>query len=285
MPHRRRLALLAVLLALLTLAFPAFAEEAPQFQLHQISNGCADAYLILLDDIAIMIDGGNDTGRRPTELMNYLSEAGFERLTAYIVTHYHADHAGNLNRILELYGDEATVVYGPSETLAYEFQPLAAGYYEQMKDGDRFSIGPMDFLCLGPQKLTQDGNGNVDSLNFLITYGSRRFLFTGDYAHSAALLGTYADEVRDVDVLKFPHHGLDPFYITDKALLLVNPAIVITPGAYARVSRHVRDLGLSSLRYGNADGYFIIYSDGESLDVVIEVEPGQYAGQRIPQEP
>ena len=276
---QRCLMLLSLLMLLIS---PALAEGAAQLQLHQISNGCSDAYLILLDDIAIMIDGGNDTGRSPASLMNYLSEAGFQRLTAYIVTHYHDDHAGNLNRILEVFGDEDTIVYGPAPELPDKLLPLAAGQYAQMLDDDRFSIGDLDFHCLGPQELAQNGNSNYDSLNFLMTYGSRRFLFTGDYAHSYALLDQYADEVKDVDVLKFPHHGLEPFYITDRALRHTNPAIVITPGAYAKVSRHVRELGLSSLRYGNGDNFFIIYSDGESLDAVLDVQPGQYANAVIP---
>ena len=283
MLYKRCLSLLTALLLLpLFSVQPTAAEAAPQLQLHQVNIGCADAYLILLGDTAIMIDGGNDSGRSPAQLMEYLRAAGFERLTAYIVTHYHDDHAGNLLRIMGEFGSEDTVVYGPGESLPGSLQPLPCGQYRQMKEGDEFSIGPMSFLCIGPESLTMGGSANVDSLNFILTYGSRRYLFTGDYAHSGAFLTKYADLVRDIDVFKFPHHGLEPFYVTDEALLLLNPAIIMTPGPYARASKYIQSLGLPSIRVGNGDGNFIIYSDGESLDVVIEVQPGQYAGVDIP---
>lgn len=288
MLRQRCLALLAALM-LLPLPFAhASAEEEPlQFQLHQVNIGCADAYLLLIGDVAIMIDGGNDTGVRPDRLMTYLRAAGFDHLTAYIVTHYHDDHAGNLLLIMDEFGDENTVVYGPSESLPSRLQPLPTGTYAQMREGDQLTIGPLSILCIGPSVLTQEGGANVDSLNFIVTYGSRRYLFTGDFAHSAAYLEKYADAVRDVDVLKFPHHGLErkdkePFYISEQALRFVNPTIIVTPGAYAKVSMYVRKLALPSLCYGNGDGNFIIYSDGESLDVVTGVEPGQYAGVNIP---
>lgn len=276
--------LLATLSALMTLFVSVAAAEEPlQFQLHQISIGCADAYLILIGDIAIMIDGGNDTNKTPDAMMAYLRAAGFERLTAYIVTHYHDDHAGNLNLIMEEFGDEHTILYGPSETLPDKYLPLPCGQYRQMKDNEKLTIGALDIHCLGPQKLTENGGTNVDSLNFLITYGSRKFLFTGDYAHSGAYLEQYADVVRNVDVLKFPHHGLEPMYIGERTLRMVNPSIVLVPGAAAKAIAFVRknDLDRATV-YGNNYNNFIIYSDGQSLDVVTDVAPGQYAHKNIP---
>lgn len=209
----------------------ASAEEQPVLQLHQIAIGCADAYLLKLDDIAIMIDGGNDTERSPEKLKTYLDEAGFDHLTAYFVTHYHDDHAGNLRLFMEAFGTEDTVVYGPTETLSDVYGPLPTGEYRQMKDNDVLNIGPLQFFCVGPQEIKYDGAANADSLNFIVTYGERRFLFTGDYAHSKAFLDQHADDVRDIDVLKFPHHGLEPFLIGERTLRLVNPSIILVPGS------------------------------------------------------
>lgn len=295
MLHRRWFALLIVLLLLAGLA-PAAAEdvsETPaQFQLHQINIGCADAYLLMIGDTAIMIDGGNyDYYAKPDKLMNYLRAAGFETLTAYILTHYHSDHDGNFRLIMEEFGDENTVVYGPSETLPDKHLPMPCGVYAQMRDGDRFTVGPLSFQCIGPAKLSDDnGANNQDSLNFIVTYGARRYLFTGDYASSYNILDHYADDVRDIDVLKFPHHALEypedlhPFYITREALQLCNPAIILVPGAYAKINRYLRTLHLTGVCYGNHDGNFIVFSDGESLHVVTNVQPGQYAGREIPVE-
>lgn len=278
--YKRWLALLAALLMLLAPA--ALAEETAQFQLHQISIGCADAYLILNGDVAIMIDGGNDSGKGPDVMMNYLRAAGFDRLTAYIVTHYHADHAGNLELIMAEFGDENTIVYGPSETLPEELFTLPTGEYRQMRLDDQFSIGNLSIHCLGPENITKNGHTNVDSLNFLVTYGSRRFLFTGDFAQSGLYLERYAEVVADVDVLKFPHHGLEPFYIGERTLQLVNPSIVLVPGSAAMAAYFVRKNCPDAMVYGNDHRFFIIYSDGDSLDMISDVEPGQFAGTAIP---
>ena len=297
MPYKRLLALLTALMLLMGLV-PAMAEETgeegenpAQLQLHQITIDCADAYLLTVGDIAIMIDGGNDTWHRPDKLMDYLRAAGFETLTAYIITHYHADHDGNFLLIMSEFGAEDTVVYGPSEALPEKFQPMPCGTYTPMRDGDRFTIGPLSFHCVGPSTLSAyNGAHNLDSLNFIVTYGARRFLFTGDYANSAAFLNQYADEVRDIDVLKFPHHGLEspenrnPFYIAKEALILCNPSMVLIPGAYAQVKKYLRSLRLSSVCFGNGDGNFIVFSDGTYLHAVANVQPGQYAGRDVPVE-
>lgn len=67
-----------------------------------------------------------------------------------------------------------------------DYAPLANGaIYQQMKDGDELTIGGwLTVNCVGPETVKNNGNQNMDSLNFVLTYGQKRMLFTGDYAAS-----------------------------------------------------------------------------------------------------
>lgn len=277
--QKHLLTLLLTLLPVLLLALPAVAEEAPvRFEVHQIEVGCADAYLFRLGDITIMMDGGNDTGRKPDKLMEYLRASGIDTLDAYIVTHYHDDHSGNLNLILSEFGDENTIVYGPSRELRSIYQPLAAGVYQQMTDGLEVTLGELHILCIAPRQVRNEGRTNQDSLNVLMTYGQHRYLFTGDHAQSDQFLGPYKDVVKDVDVLKFPHHGMQPFAIGERTFRLVSPDIVLMPGSNSAGCRtFCAQNGFKGDFYDNGAGNVVIFSDGETMEVVKNAAPGQFA--------
>jgi len=271
---------LMLLLTLLLALSPALAEEeAPLLQVHQIEIGCADAYLFIHGDTVIMMDGGNDTGHTPDKLMEYLRAAGFGKLTAYIVTHYHDDHAANLNLILEEFGDENTIVYGPSSVINQAYDPLANGSYQQLRDGDSVTIGALKVKCVGPRELRQEGRMNADSLNVLITYGEHDMLFTGDFIWSNNVLDKYPDLLRDIEVFKFPHHGLEPYSIGPRALRQLNPDYILLPGSNSPVVLgFARQNGFTGELIDNGDGNTVLFSDGKEMMTVHTLcEPGKFA--------
>ncbi len=277
----RRFAVLMMTLVALLAVSGRCEEERPTLQVHQVMNGQADAYLLRVGDTAVMIDGGNANGESGDELMDYLARSGVTRLTACIVTHYHNDHACNLNRILECYGDSETLVYGPTERLPVQLLPITAGEYLQMSDGDRVELGPLRVQCVAPARLTDAGQVNEDSLNVLITYGRRRFLFTGDCVPDEAVLRRHRTELTDIDVLKFPHHGLRPFALSKEALRQLRPSVILIPGDRAAdVRRFAQDNRVAASVYDNEDGHVVILTDGDTLTVIPQARPGQFA--RLP---
>ena len=230
----KRIVTILLALAALTLLLPAAAAEAlPLMELHQINaGGCAAAYLLRDGSTVILVDCGLDIDNRantPQKLMDYLEAVGITHVDAHIVTHYHADHAYNINRINEAWGDGGTVVYGPSEALPARYQPLKHGEYRQLKDGDALDIGAFRIDCVNPAEVKHDGEDNYDSLNFIVTYGTRRFMFTGDYC-DYTMMQRHPDLITKIDVLCFPHHGLRPMCITKKSLKALRPDIVLVPG-------------------------------------------------------
>lgn len=99
--------------------------------------------------------------------------------------------------------------------------------------GERFSMGELQFTCLGPfasGSAVQGTNANARSMILHMSYGSFSALFTGDVEEEgleelkAVLRG---DGVTgNIDLLKVPHHGSR--YTTDEEFLtLTRPEIAL----------------------------------------------------------
>lgn len=285
---KRLLALLLLLCAML----PATAQE-PLLEVHQMMIGCADGYLIRLGDVNILIDGGEANPRKPEGgVMDYLRAAGVDRIDAVIITHWHLDHCMNLNDVLAAFGDAETVVYSPADrvpdeifngTVTVGIGPLVTGRHQQMHMGDVLQFGGMTITCIGPESLSLNGGCNSDSLNLVLQYGTRRFLFTGDFAQSRSISTDYAELCREVDVLKFPHHAIEPFEIGAQALRTVRPDWVLVPGVVNKykVWNFADNNGVKFPRENvltNADGHVVIVTDGAELfEVRTQQDPAAYA--------
>ena len=285
--------IIALLLVLLMIPV-AFAEEtAPIMEVHQFNLGYADGYFIRCGDTEIMIDGGNPNPKAPTDdVVNTLRALGLKELDVYIATHWHLDHCMNMNNILAEFGTDATVTYGASsepvdvienEGRKYELGPLAAGTYQQMKVDDVIQMGPLTFTCIGPDAMAQNGRCNSDSLNFVIQYGTRRMLFTGDYAQSGEINKRHPELCKDVDVLKFPHHGGKPYEIGNIACRNVSPEYVLVPSQLNnyQIYQFIRNNGVPVERdkvLTNRAGHVVLVTDGgEYLTAFTDQNPADWA--------
>lgn len=288
--------IIAILLALLCLALPAFAEEAETaevLQVHSLMLGCADGFLIRLGDVEILVDGGNALPQAPTDdVVNYLRDVGVDTLDVIIITHWHLDHCMNLNEVLTEFGRDDTVIYSPADrvpdeidngTVVVKVGPLVKGTHQQMKMGDVLTYGDMVITCIGPERLSQNGGANVDSLNFVLQYGERRFLFTGDYAQSGSINGEYKELCANVDVLKFPHHAIEPYEIGNNAMRVVRPEWVLVSGATStsKIWKFAGDLGVNVPRdrvLTNGNGNIVFLTDGgERFEILTQVQPAEFA--------
>ncbi len=276
--------IMALLLGACFLLGAAGAEsERPVLEIHQMTLGYADGYFLRCGDVEILIDAGNPEPTIPNDdPTRILRQLGATKLDAYIVTHWHLDHCANVNVLLAEFGDENTVLYSPSVSVHPDYDPLANGTYRQMKMGDVVEIGGMVFSCTGPETYTQYGNQNKDSLNFLLTYGERRIFFTGDYCHSLLVNGAYLDLLKDVDVLKFPHHGSTPFFIGPIALRNLSPEYILMPSSmnnwpiYEFCVENSLKLARDNI-LSNRAGHVVVLTDGEFLEVRTTDNPADFA--------
>ena len=286
--------IIALLFVLMLLPIASLAEEAsPILEVHQMNLGYADGYFIRCGDIEMMIDGGNPNPKSPTDdVVNTLRALGCTELDVYIVTHWHLDHCMNMNSILAAFGGDATVTYGASdvppdvienEGREYPLGPVVKGTYQQMKVDDVLQVGPLTITCIGPDEMSQNGRSNPDSLNFVIQYGTRRMLFTGDYAQSGEINKRYPELCKDVDVLKFPHHGGEPYLIGNIACRNVSPEYVLVPSQLNnyRIYQFLRNNGVPIERDNvltNRAGHVVLLTDGgEYIEALTEQNPADWA--------
>ena len=299
MNRRIPFVLLTLTLAVCCLFSCGFAEDTPDperelLRLHQIDIGSADAYLMTIGDIVILVDCGtnstvpiSDHANNPP-LFNYLAASGIDHVDVHFVTHWHNDHCYNVDRLSELYGTDSTVVYGASRDLLKTLAPLPAGTYQQLKDGDHLTIGPLDVLCVSPPFLERlTGESNSQSLNFIVTYDHIRIYFAGDFM-DWSLVRRWGDTLADVDILSFPHHGLgNPYAVTERVYKLVNPHLVLVPGGergtVRRFALHEAYAQTDPVILCTKDGNILVSTDGTDIWYATHVEPGTFPlGEKLP---
>lgn len=299
--------LFALLLCLLLVIPAAFAEEeeaAPIMEVHQMKLGYADGYFIRCGDFEMLIDGGNPNPKKKNDdVVNCLRELGVETLDMYIITHWHLDHCMNMNDVLAEFGDENTLVYGVTEEVPaiasgngsdgtpveVQMAPIANGVYQQMVMGDVIEVAGLTITCVGPDQPNNKGASNNDSLNFLIQYGTRKFLFTGDAAQSGEINNYFSELCADVDVLKFPHHGTETsegsgvFEIGNKCARNISPTYVLVPSGMNnwKIYQYFKGLGVDIQRENvltNSGDHVVILTDGgDYIEALIEQNPADYA--------
>lgn len=171
-----------------------------------------------------------------------------------------------------------------------DYAPLANGaIYQQMKDGDELTIGGwLTVNCVGPETVKNSGNQNMDSLNFVLIYGQKRMLFTGDYAASGNINRKYQDLVRNIDVLKFPHHGIlddktNTYEIGVVLMRVLSPTYVLIPGAasvweiWNFIAAYSAEQNLTRDHvYNNRFGNIVLLTDGETIEVCTNVDPADF---------
>ena len=281
-PARFRVSLALFLALLMACAGFAGAEESeplPLMQFHQVGLGSANCHLLIAGQTVILLDGGTDTdAKRPASIMlDYVAATGIDHIDAHFVTHYHNDHAQQLDDFSRDYGTESTVVYGPSAQLPDRFLPLPNGTYRQLRIGDEVDVGPFHILCVAPETVDAGGEINHDSLNLVITYGGIRIMYTGDYV-GGHVRKLFPEEIRDIDILVFPHHGLRPFVIGAQTLRLVNPDLVLVPGnTAALVRKYFAENDMKPEVRSPSSGHVVVTSDGVTWELHEFAALGEFA--------
>jgi competence protein ComEC len=238
--------------------------------------GQGDAMLLQHEDVTVLID----TGRFDrTDVVPALRARGVSRLDLVIVTHPHADHIGQFDRVLAEFPVTEVWWSGAQTTTATFGRALAAleasdARYAEPRAGATTMVGPLQFEILHPGAADSLQDLNESSISLRITFGDFRLVTTGDAQAGAerSMLARQPDRLA-ATVLRLGHHGSSTS-TTVGFLERVDPAVAIYSAGAGNQYGHPHAEVLDRLRqrgvrvYGtDVHGDLTILTDGEGFDV------------------
>lgn len=178
---------------------------------HFINVGQADATLLQIkqkDEIMnILIDTG-DWNRKDT--IQYLEKENIQDIDLVVITHPHADHIGQLDKIIESFNVGEVWMNGDSSNSQVFSNALAAiekygvDYYEPTA-GETFELDDLTIEVVHPKDLSLNTNNN--SIAMRIQYEDISFLFTGDGERAAEEKMLTSGKNLTANILHLGHHG------------------------------------------------------------------------------
>lgn len=239
---------------------------------HYIDVGQGDATLLQGSDFTILIDAGRHDGN---EVVPYLNHVGVESLDLIIATHPHADHIGQIDKVIESF-DVGEVWMNGDETTSQTFERVLDAVlsnetsYNEPRAGEDYEIGSAKIKILNPNSLSGDLNDN--SISLKLSYGQVSFLFTGDAETSSE---SYMSNNFDLsaDILQVGHHGSNTSS-TNNFLHAVQPSVAIYSAGvnnsyghpHTEVIDRLNDIG-AEIFGTDKDGNITVITDGLSFSV------------------
>ena len=255
---------------------PATAGE---LTIRVLDVGQGDAMLLTHPDVTLLID----TGRFDrSDVVPLLRRHGVERIDLVVITHPHADHIGQFDRVMQAFSVDEVWWSGSTATTRTFERAVAAleasdARYEEPRAGATTTLGPLGIEILHPAAGDSLRDLNDASIAMRITYGEFRIVTTGDAERSAeARMVARSRALLDADVLRLGHHGSSTS-TTPEFLAAVGPSVAIYAAGidnryghpHAEVVERVRAAGVTL--YGTAtNGTVTIVTDGTTFDVRTE---------------
>jgi competence protein ComEC len=241
--------------------------------------GQGDAMLLSHPDVTVLVD----TGRFDrSDLVPLLRGLGVARIDLLIVSHPHADHIGQFDRVMGAF-EVAEVWWSGASTTTRTFERAVAALeasdarYEEPRAGQTTTVGPLGIEILHPAAGDSLRDLNDSSLALRFTYGEFRLVTTGDVerAGEARMTARFPDLLA-ADVLRLGHHGSSTS-TTAGFLAAVAPSVAIYSAGADNRYGHPHDevvarvVGSGIALYGtDRNGTVTIVTDGTTFDVRTE---------------
>ena len=248
-----------------------------KMKVHYIDVGQADATLIEYSQgdeaFAILIDTGDWNS---AEVVAYLQAHSITDIDIVAVTHPHADHIGQLDKIIQTFDVSEVWMNGETVNSQVFTSALAAiednnvDYYEPVV-GDVFDIGPLEVAVVHPKSLSGDTNNN--SIAIRLQYGEVSFLFTGDGEEEAESEMLTRGANLKATILQVGHHG-SKTSTSDRFLKAVQPDVAIYSASVDNQYGHPHIETINRLEKSGAlvygtdiHGTVIVETDGKTFSV------------------
>jgi beta-lactamase superfamily II metal-dependent hydrolase len=213
----------------------------------------------------LLVDSGkNGHGGR---IRSAMQAAGVDRLDFFVATHYHEDHYGGIDEVVDAgvtvgaafdRGDKPFLPASKrnNDETYLDYQRTVGGSAQQLRRGMTIPLDPsMTVTCLssggvvlGENDPPQPGNEENDmSVGLLITYGAFRYWIGGDTEVATEAKLAARDLVQDVDVYQAHHHGADNGS-TDELLEDLRPGVIIISNGSHATFKHPRRTTLERMQ-------------------------------------
>lgn len=183
-------------------------------EIRALSVGKADALLIREGDQVVLIDAGEeDDGAR---IVKELKDRGVCRINLFLVTHFDKDHVGGAAYVMEQMEVLSVLLpdYEGDRSEYRNFLKYLNGHLDVRRVTAPLELvrGKMQITVYPAEDPTEIRNTEEEYDNDLslvtsISYGSRKFLFTGDIEKERIRQMLAADVDWKHDWIKMPHHG------------------------------------------------------------------------------
>ena len=246
-------------------------------EVHFIDVGQADAALVICNDRAMMIDGGN--AEDSSLIYAYLQKHGITHLDYIINSHPHEDHVGGLAGALNY----ATAGKAFCPVTSYDSKAFSS-FVKYLSAqglsiivpsvGDTFQLGAAFCTVLASGYSTSDPNDS--SIVLRLVFGDVSFIFAGDAGEDVEKYIINSRAEIDSTVLKVAHHGSSKGTCY-QWLYEVNPQYAVISVGADNSYGHPTEVTLSKLHDADVQLYrtdlqgdIIFTSDGKSISVSCE---------------
>ena len=192
-----------------------------QFEAHFIDVGQGDAIVLRFSDgNDWIIDAGSGTSEKSaitTEYINYLTSIGITEIDYMVATHLHSDHMNMMDNVLDSFVVKNVYYNAEDSTTAYfnDFKDklsaeTGVNVVQFDADGDTYSFSGANYSIT----IYAPGHDRFEDTNYMspmvmVEVEGVQMLFTGDNEEDVEkwFMETYAEEDKDIDILKVGHHG------------------------------------------------------------------------------
>ncbi|MEP1094044.1 MAG: lamin tail domain-containing protein [Cyclobacteriaceae bacterium] len=249
---------------LLMLSYLSFLVVYSQdLRIYHIDVNQADATLFVTSTGESMLvdSGGNGAG---DEIFEVMQEAGISDLDIYITTHFHSDHYGGVDELVQNHDVEITQAYdrGDKETLSasktsgsryMEYDQAIGSRADMIRAGRRFTLGEMAVECLASGGVVANETESIGhdendlSVAILVNFRGFKYFVGGDIHEPVENKIAENGLAENIDMYQANHHGSH----TSSAVPFLNhltPAVIIISNGNHNGFGHPRQSTLSNMQ-------------------------------------